>query len=92
MRWIRCDVCNDPANHHGVSRVFRTLVVCHVCRMSVINYWKDILELPLDNRKPFIREFMNLESESTYQGRIRGFKRDDSNLPVDNSLDLLDLM
>lgn len=91
MRWIRCQVCTDNHNHHGVVVVFRGLVICHACRMVVIGYWKDVLELPLDGKKHrFIGEFMNLESESMYQGRIRGFKRDDSDLPVDNSLDFLD--
>lgn len=85
MRWICCDVCGS---HHGTSRVFRALVICHVCRMTVINYWRDVLELTY-KRHPFIDQFMNLESETLYQGRMRGFKRDDSDLPVDNSLDIL---
>ena len=71
-------------------------MICQDCRLKVIDYWMGVLGFTLAAH-PFIDEFMGVETERQRNTRIESYVSADqlslfsseSDLPVDNSLDIL---
>ena len=93
MRWIHCDCCKKGKAN---AVVWNDVKICHDCKMAVINYWMGVLGFTLAPH-PFIDEFLGVETVRERNRRLESYVSADqlslfsseSDLPVDNSLDIL---